>query len=85
MSKEYSDYMTPFRKGNVRPCFEGYTGNRVWKVSHPAHGDIEVVAPSLPAAISTAAKIWGRRWQEYEFYANCSVVPCGVERKEKVR
>ena len=84
LAKEYSDYMAPLRK-KEKPRFDGYTGNKIWRVSHPDHGEIEVFAPSLPAAIAAAAKVWGRRWQEYAFYADCSVVPCGVERKGKAR
>lgn len=82
MSKEYSDYMAPHRN-KEKPRFEGYTGGKAWKVSHPEHGDIEVLAPSLPAAIATAARVWQRRWQEYAFYADCSVVPLGTEAKKK--
>lgn len=79
MSKEYSDYMAPFR-AKQKPRFPDYTGSKLFRVKHPDHGEIEVVAPSVPAAIVTAASVWGRRWQKYEFYADCSVVPCGNEK-----
>ena len=82
MAKEYSDYMAPHR-AKSKPRFEGYTGNKVWKVGNPNHGEIEVLAPSMPAAIATAASVWGRRWQEYDFYANCSVIYVGPEARKK--
>ena len=80
MSKEYSDYMASHRQQKL-PRFPDYTGNKLYRVTHPDHGNIEVIAPSVPAAIATAAKEWERRWQEYAFYADCSVVPCGTEKE----
>ena len=80
MSKEYSDYMSPHRK-SLKPRFPGYTGSKLYRVSHPDHGNLEVIAPSIPAAIATAATAWQRRWQEYDFYAECSVIPCGKDKE----
>lgn len=81
--KPYNDYMTQHRKPKETPVFDGYTGKRAWKVKHPDHGELKVIAPSLPAAIATAAGIWGQRWQKYEFYTNCTVDYIGTEGKKK--
>lgn len=81
MTKGYSDYMQTHRS-KKKPRFPDYTGGKMYRVNHPDYGDLEVIAPSIPAAIATAAGVWERRWQEYEFYANCSVVPCGTDKGE---
>ena len=80
--KKYNDYMAKHRNKAI-PKYDGYTGKRVWKVKHPDHGEVMVIAPSRPAAIATAAGMWCRRWQEYEFYTNCSVDYLGTEVKKQ--
>ena len=66
-----------------KPRFKDYTGTNLWRVENPDHGQLEVFAPSKPAAIATAAGVWARRWQEYDFYAYCDVTFCGNERVKK--
>lgn len=78
----YSDYMASHRT-KAKPRYEGYTGNKIWRVRHPDHGEIEVLAPSKQAAIVVAASTWDRRWQKYDFYAWCEVSYCGTEKKQE--
>lgn len=81
MNSNYNDYMAPLRQKPI-PTFPEYTGSKAWSVTHPTHGTIMVIAPSVPAAIATAASAWNRRWQAYDFYADCKVVPQKTERKK---
>ncbi len=69
-------------KGKLRfPRFDGYTGGKCWNVVHPDHGCCMVVAPSIPAAIVVAARVWKRTWTEYGFYSECNVVYKGDRKK----
>lgn len=79
MSLDNLDYMAPYRV-KATPRFPNYTGTKAWKVKHPNHGEVKVIAPSIPAAIATAASVWNRRWQEYGFYSECDVI---VQKAEK--
>lgn len=79
MNNGYSDYMAPHR-AKEKPRFPDYTGGKSYRVTHPDHGSLEVLAPSVPAAIATAATEWKRRWQELAFYSDCNVVLCGTEK-----
>lgn len=79
MSLDNLDYMAPHR-AKVTPRFPAYTGTKTWKVKHPDHGEVTVVAPSIPAAIATAASVWNRRWQEYGFYSECEVITQKAEK-----
>lgn len=79
MSLDNLDYMAPHR-AKVTPCFPGYTGKKTWLIQHPDHGKVKVLAPSIPAAIATAASVWNRRWQDYDFYALCETIPQPTER-----
>lgn len=81
MSNEYNDYMEPNRR-KITPRFKDYTGNRAWKVKNQDYGEVTVHAPSMQAAIATAASVWGQRWQEYDFYANCTADYIGTEVKK---
>lgn len=74
MSLDNIDYMAPHR-AKVTPRWEGYTGTKTWKVKHPDHGEVIVIAPSEPAAIATAASVWNRRWQSLDFYSYCETIP----------
>ena len=78
----YQDYLASTRK-KEKPRYEGYTGNKVWRVTHPKHGMIEVVAPSKQAAIAAAASAWGVAWHKYDFYEYCEVSSCGTEKNRK--
>lgn len=56
--------------------FEGYTGKRIFHVSHPDHKKpFRVCAPSEQAAIVAAADKWKETWTEYRFNAFCNVTP----------
>lgn len=79
MSLDNPDYMAPHR-AKATPVFPAYTGTKTWKVKHPDHGEVTVVAPSIPAAIATAASVWNRRWQEYGFYSECVVITQKAEK-----
>lgn len=70
--KTYNDYMEPNRR-KTTPRYKDYTGNLAWKVKNPDCGEVTVIAPSMPAAIVTAASVWDKRWQKYDFYSNCEV------------
>lgn len=78
----YTDYMASHRP-KAKPRYEGYTGNKVWKVRHPDHGVVEVIAPSPQAAIVVAASVWNRQWHKYDFYAYFEVSYCGPEKKQR--
>ena len=54
--------------------FEDYKGYKAWRVEHPNFGHADVLAPCEAAAIVTAAKKWGQRWQKYAFYPYCNVM-----------
>jgi hypothetical protein len=55
--------------------FDGYSGTKRFSVTHPRHIDTVVVAaPDENAAIISAAKFWGERWQSLDFYSLCTVV-----------
>lgn len=77
------DYLAPNTKTKSTPRFEGYTGRKLWLVKHPDYAAIEVLAPSMQAAIVTAAAVWGRRWQDYDFYAYCETSYRGTEKATK--
>ena len=73
-----------FANGKQRksiPRFDGYTGGKVWTVVHPNFGDCMVVAPSIPAAIVVAARIWKQTWTRLDFYAECKVIFKGDRKK----
>lgn len=53
--------------------YEGYVGCRMYRVAHEDHGSVVVAAPSGPAAICAAAKLWNENWQELLFYEACRV------------
>ena len=77
MSKKSQPASSAFANGKHRdryPRFDGYPGGKVWNVCHPDHGTCMVVAPSIPAAIVVAARVWGQTWTEYEFYSSCRAV-----------
>lgn len=63
------------------PRFDGYTGGKVWTVVHPKFGDCMVVAPSIPAAIVVAARVWKQAWTKIDFYAACRVIFKGDRKK----
>ncbi len=65
MSAGYSD--------PIDVTFEGYTGKKLYRVTHPQLGGLLIAAPDDVAAIVAAAKRWGRRWQEWDFYTSCIV------------
>jgi len=52
--------------------FNGYTGSRMYRVTHPDHETVSIAAPSQPAAICVAATLWGEQWQDRKFYSACS-------------
>lgn len=56
------------------PRFDGYPGGKVWNVCHPNFGTCMVIAPSIPAAIVVAARVWRQIWTEYDFYSSCRAV-----------
>lgn len=62
---------------DYRATYPEYEGKAIWEVSHPDHTpSIRVRAPNTKnhmAAIITAATVWKRRWQEIDFYADCTV------------
>lgn len=53
--------------------FKDYKGRNRFKASHPAKGKIRVAAPDKTAALVAAAEFWGERWQDCEFYMDCSI------------
>ena len=55
--------------------YDGYTGARMYRVEHPEHLAVNVAAPSRPAAICAAAKLWDEQWQELMFYSSCTALP----------
>lgn len=73
-----------FSNGKYRksiPQFDGYTGGKAWIVVHPNFGDCMVVAPSIPAAIVVAARVWKQTWTEYAFYSECRTTYKGNRKK----
>lgn len=62
------------KRRNRYPRFDGYPGGKLWNVCHPDFGTCMVVAPSIPAAIVVAARVWNQTWTEYEFYSSCRAV-----------
>lgn len=71
-----------FANGKSRlPRFDGYTGGTVWSVYHPNFGACMVVAPSIPAAIVVAARVWKQTWTEYAFYSECRTTYKGNRKK----
>lgn len=63
------------------PRFDGYTGGTVWSVRHPEHGAVDVLAPSVQAAIVVAAGVWGCDWKAISFYCDCVVKLIGRKAK----
>lgn len=66
MSAGYSD--------PINATFEGYTGRKIYRVTHPRHGCLQIAAPDEVAAIVAAASKWEERWQAWDFYTNCIVM-----------
>ena len=69
------------RQRRSLPRFDGYTGGKVWNVVHPNFGSCMVVAPSIPAAIVVAARVWKQAWTKIDFYADCRVIFNGDRKK----
>lgn len=40
-----------------------------------------VIAPSVPAAIVVAARVWKQTWTEYRFYSECQAIFKGDRKK----
>ncbi len=55
------------------PRFPDYTGDKLWRVTHPQYGTLECLAPDRYAAMAVAAEIWETRWQAIEFYERCQI------------
>lgn len=53
--------------------FGFYDGPKRYVVSYPGRNAVLVAAPDDNAALIAAAKYWGARWQDYEFYTSCIV------------
>lgn len=69
------------RAGPRYPRFDGYTGGKIWCVTHPDYGSCFVVAPSNPAAIVVAARVWKQTWTELRFHSECLVQFKGDRKK----
>ena len=54
---------------------EGYSGPRLWSVLWKSWIPATVAAPTPEAAMVAAARFWGVRWQDPEFYENARVAP----------
>lgn len=67
------------RKPVRYPRFKGYTGKAMWRVTHPVHGLLEVIAPSKPAAVIVAADKWGENWKSADFYLDCQCNYLGLK------
>lgn len=64
-------------RGHSEPIdvvFEGYTGRKLYSVTHPRHGCLKIAAPDEAAAIVAAAKQWKARWQAPDFHTCCTVM-----------
>ena len=59
--------------GPIDIVAEGYTGLKVYRVTHAKHGGVQVAAPDENAALVCAAKRWGERWQSWDFYTSCLI------------
>ena len=66
----------------VDAIFDGYTGRGRFYVMHEALSTCRVAARTPEAAIVAAAKHFGRRWQDYSFYAYCVVTPDAAKQKK---
>lgn len=55
--------------------FKGYTGDKVFSVTHPEHGELRVFAPHAVSAIIAASHQWGQYWQDPVFYKACRIDP----------
>ncbi len=54
---------------------EGYDGPRVWTVLWKDWIPATVAAPTPEAAMVTAARFWGVRWQTPDYYETVKTVP----------
>ena len=64
--------------------YNGYSGKRRFAVEHPRHaGHLTIASPDMNSAIVAAAKRWGEKWSDYDFYAFCSVVEVRGETKHR--
>ena len=64
---------TLYRDPAPELCHKDYSGNKRFRVYHPAHGSLTVCAPDTDCAIKVAADEWERRWGDYDFYSKCEV------------
>lgn len=55
------------------PRFPDYTGDKLWRVTHPQYGTLECAAPTSYAAMAAAAGEWKARWQAMDFYGQCQI------------
>ena len=59
---------------NIDCICEGYTGDKRFAVSHPAHKfELFVAAPDEISALKTAADNWKERWSSLDFYPYAKV------------
>ena len=64
--------------------YNSYSGKRRFEVEHPRHaGHLTIAAPDMNSAIVAAAKRWGEKWTDYDFYAFCRVVEMKGETKHR--
>ena len=55
-------------------AYEDYSGTKRYMVTHPKHRNSCVAAaPDENSAIVAAARFWGKKWTDYNFYALCTV------------
>ena len=60
----------------LKATYEGYTGKKHWKVTHPDYKEsVTACAPDSQAAIVAAAKALNTEWTAYRFYAFAEVSP----------
>ena len=55
--------------------YPGYEGKKQFEVKHPDFKrSVLVHAPDEASSIWTAAALWGVKWTDYGFYAECEVL-----------
>lgn len=60
---------------DVDQTYPGYRGDRRWSVTHKTLGTAYVAAKDETSALAAAAAFWKVRWQSWDFYTMCIVLP----------
>lgn len=54
---------------------DGYEGSKYWEVVWSERFPVTVAAPTQEAAMVTAARFWGVRWQAESYHQTVQIIP----------